>query len=106
MIIYPPIKSFEWPELHGKILKIAVAEANPEGLEFTTQVFGRDIETGTAYLMAEIPSRHEAENTALKARVEKLRGALRFYADREHLYSMPCDAEYGTTAQKALEADI
>lgn len=49
------IHTFEWKDLHKKILQIAVAEANPECLEFNTQVYGHDLENGVIYVLAEIP---------------------------------------------------
>lgn len=53
MIFTPGPKPFKWSDLHGKVLKIAVAEPNPEGLEFVGQVYGLDVETGAMYVLAE-----------------------------------------------------
>ncbi len=54
MIVYPEtITKFDWQDLHGKILKIGVAQPNPECLEFFGQVFGLDVKTGTTYVLFE-----------------------------------------------------
>jgi hypothetical protein len=53
MIYTEPPAPFKWSDLHGKILKIAVAQPNPDVLEFTGQVFGIDVETGKTYVLAE-----------------------------------------------------
>jgi hypothetical protein len=52
------VYNFQWKELHKKILKIAVAEPNPEVLEFLGQVYGMD-EKGTVYLLHEWDCRED-----------------------------------------------
>jgi hypothetical protein len=77
MIAYPPcITDFDWKDLHGKILKIAVAEANPECLEFYTQVYGMD-EKGTFWLLAEIPFNQERKPNEKKTKKNKKTQKLR-----------------------------
>jgi hypothetical protein len=46
------IRQFDWKDLHGKIVKIAVIEPNPEVLEFYGQVYAMD-DMGTTYLLHE-----------------------------------------------------
>jgi hypothetical protein len=53
MIYNNHVAPFEWKDLHGKIVKIAVADPNPECLEFTGQVWAKDLETGKIYLIKE-----------------------------------------------------
>ena len=52
-------RKFKWKELHGKFLKIAVAEPNPECLE-PGQVYGFDPETGVTYVLHEYGPEGEA----------------------------------------------
>jgi len=46
------IRTFKWKDLHNKVLKIAVAEPDPEVLEFTGQVFAMD-EKSNVWLLHE-----------------------------------------------------
>lgn len=43
------------------------------------------------------------EIKALKGKLDLATKALGFYANGEHLYAIPCDAEYGSTAKAVLE---
>lgn len=53
MIYHDSPSIFKWPDLHGKILRIYVAEPNSEVMEPLGQVFGLDLENGATYLLAE-----------------------------------------------------
>lgn len=46
-------RTFDWKELHKKVVRIVVAEPNPECLEFIGQVFAMDIENGKTYVLHE-----------------------------------------------------
>lgn len=58
------IHTFDWKDLHKKCLMIGVAEANPECLEFKTQVFGTDLDSGVTYVLAEIPFKAQEDSDA------------------------------------------
>ena len=48
-----PINTFKWKDLHKRKMQIFVVEPNPECLEFFGHVFGRDMECGKVFVIAE-----------------------------------------------------
>lgn len=63
MVEYPKcIDKFKWKDLDKKVVRIVVAELNPECLEFTGQVYAMDLESGKIYLIHEWDCRSENES--------------------------------------------
>ena len=54
-MIYNKIEetAFNWIDLHKKVVRIVVAEPNPECFEPLGQVWAQDLESGKIYLIAE-----------------------------------------------------
>ena len=54
MINFPSVKTtFKWTDLHKRIVRIVVAEPNPECLEPYGRVYAQDLESDVIYLLAE-----------------------------------------------------